>query len=240
MIFGVSGCQHSQQPETKGFPVPGYSSGEDSKENQQRENSSEPAGNAEPGVHIEAGETAGAETMPGLDKKAEPAIMPDSEIEVGPEIITELEIEPEQPIIYRNEKLGFELSFPESWDGWYLINAIGENAIEVAFFGRSILSATDFFNEGGAPGLHIFLVANEAFITEGAFLDSIKEIGIAGAERFYFATTTDYPLGALKDNGEAYFRKLDEAETALVKADFEKAMKMRDDVDSILQTFRAI
>jgi hypothetical protein len=143
----------------------------------------------------------------------------------------------EQPIIYKNERLGFELTFPGSWDGWYTINEIEDNAIEVAFYGKSKTSTLEFVEEYGKPGLHMFFIGNETFIEEPLFLDSIEKIGSIGADKYYYATSTDWPLGVLIDYDS---KKLDETESALIKVDFEKAMQMTDEIEDLLRTFKAI
>lgn len=73
-------------------------------------------------------------------------------------IYTIPDITPEQNLLYQNEELGFELTFPESWAGWYTINetsgyVINEsknNAIEVCFYGKSNTATAKY-------GLHLFL-----------------------------------------------------------------------------------
>jgi hypothetical protein len=148
----------------------------------------------------------------------------------------EPDIEPEQGIVYRNEKLGFELTFPESWRGWYVINEMNENVIEVAFYGKSKTSTVEFFDKFDIRGRHMFFVGNETFADE-PFLDSVEEIGKVDAVKFYYGTRTDCAVCVLSDV-ETFSE--DEKEIALAKADLEKAMQMLDDVNDILKTFKSI
>jgi len=228
IIFLASACErHSVQPHNNDYGLPNSSE------------KNEPEKNAQNNIYIRPGAIPDQDKNTQDNSNTELDIFPDTEEKVQNNGNTESDTILVQTIVYKNEKLGFELAFPESWRGWYVINEIRENAVEVAFYGKSKTSTVEFLEEDGKPGLHMFFVANEAFIEESPFLDGIEEIGTVGAMKFYYATTTDWPLGVLFDGGMSSDTN-DETETLLIISDFEKAMQMTDEVGDIILTFKAI
>jgi len=205
----VSGCeQPAKQPPSNGLELPEPLENNGSKENPQK-------------IEVlnipETLEKNDVEEKPNNIINAEPGILP------------------EQTTVYRNEKLGFELTFPKSWLGWYVVyEEEDENAISVAFYGKSKMSNIDF-EEYGIPGLHMFYIANETYIEEPSFLDNIMEIGIGRTGKLFYATRTDWPLGALADAGVIS----DEAESTLIELDYAKAIQMQNEIDDVINTFEA-
>lgn len=138
-------------------------------------------------------------------------------------------------IIYENSNFGFKLSFPADWKDYYLIDETFEDHIGVYFIGESIRSK----GENG-KGLLIFLIfAGEIDDDEARFLDSVKQIGNAHGQKYYYATSTDAPIGALVDFIEDI---KDDNEKKLMQKDFDKfrSMDEHDVIQEILDTFEEI
>jgi hypothetical protein len=153
-----------------------------------------------------------------------------------PDITEEPDEKSVQGIVYQNKKMGFELTLPKNWSGWYIVHE-GEDFIAVSFYGKSETATVRYSEDGeGWPGLLMFFIGNETFIDD-SFLDSIEEIGKVGTTKFYYATPTDYPVGSLFD---VELFADDASEIALAKADYKRAKQMEDDVEDILKTFKAI
>lgn len=134
--------------------------------------------------------------------------------------------------LFMSKKLGFALEFPSTWIGNYLIHEY-DDCIQVCFIGDSETSKQLNEESNQIQGLSMFYIGNETSIAEGMFVDSVNDVGTVDEAKFYYFTDTDFTLGQL--DGE-YIE--DEKEKELAKRDFEKAMQMQKDIDSILATFK--
>ena len=138
-------------------------------------------------------------------------------------------VDEKQNIFYQNQKLGFCLEFPESWAGYYKIVEYSYY-INVDFIGKSQTSKGDDGN-----GLFMFMIGA---IDDATFLDSIKKIGIVDGIDYYYATATDYSLGALDLDTNTNIG-IDDEERKLISEDWSKAQGMQKDIENILITFEA-
>ena len=135
---------------------------------------------------------------------------------------------------YENEKLGFTLQFPTSWDDNYIIKEEADY-IEVCFVGDSEQSKNYYEDLAKPNGLTMFYIGTEDYVKENPFLDSVKEVGKVNDISYYYFTDTDFPLGALTSE---YIE--DENEKKLAEDDFTIAMEMIEDVESIIKTFKSL
>lgn len=153
---------------------------------------------------------------------------------------------PNNDLVYKNLDQGYQLTFPENWRGWYLIDKPDNNFIRVKFYGRSktgTIAAKEYF--GG--GLPMFLIMSEVGIEENEPLDSVRKIGTIKAVNYYFATGTGSDVGVLFSiaNKESAARQtakyeVDETELELAAQDWAKVQQMQKDIEGILHTFKAI
>ena len=167
-----------------------------------------------------------------------------------PEILSSFKAIREEPIvekqeitllqggIYQNEELGFELTFPESWAGNYLIQRIDKGCIIINFYGESKWG--QYYNEfSGISGLGLFQVRSESYMKE-LKLSSVyfrNEIGEINGEKYYLG----YSIGNI-DALETVTREQEIAEDEKIRTgnDYQKALEMEKDIDAILETFKPI
>lgn len=145
--------------------------------------------------------------------------------------------------VYKNTDLGFELTFPESWDEYYKVHDT-DGGIHVYFYGRSNAGKGEQFNNG--KGLSLFMILDEETVST-EILDSVKKIGTAKGINYYYATATDLQLAPiiipndnlLKEYVDMYGEELyGNAQISLIKHDWEKAQQMQKDIPGILETFK--
>lgn len=141
--------------------------------------------------------------------------------------------------IYRNEELGYQITLPDSWDGWYAVIEHDSGVTEFVFLGKSDTAATET-ESLEIPGLPMFMIVDEAIVLdEGYFLDSVQEVGEAMGIKYYYATDTDSSLSVLFDavnNAES----LEKSEQLLLEADFDKMQQMTTEGCEAAGTFLAI
>lgn len=140
-------------------------------------------------------------------------------------------IDGEQQRPYLNEKFGFNLQIPVSWDNNYIIHEY-EDCIEVCFVGVSKKSKQLFEGSNEVHGLSMFFIGNEKYVSDSEFIDNVYEVGEAKGVKFFHFTGTDYALGVLSDE---YIEE--ENEKKLEYIDLEQAKAMEVDKEFILQTF---
>lgn len=140
--------------------------------------------------------------------------------------------------VYENEKFGFTIQFPLSWNGFYLIDESAKDYIKVCFVGKSETSKY-FYAEGSKNiiGLPMFFIGNENYVKKNESIDKIRKIGISHKINYYYFTSTDYPIGVLYDVYNDSDNK-DEKEKRKAYNDFLKAKQMEKDIDGILKTFK--
>lgn len=142
---------------------------------------------------------------------------------------------PENELIYKNEKAGYQIAFPENWRGYYVITEYSPGEVCIGFYGESKTSQIACKHSLGRDGLDMAWVVDEK-PAEGSLI--LYELGeVDGVE--YFLTT---PRGGayLPDleaisNPDSTARELakyevDETELDLAEKDLEKAIQMRDDL----------
>lgn len=152
----------------------------------------------------------------------------------------ETNTEKSQSIIYTNDKLGFSLELPETWKESYIINEYEEGFIEVSFIGQSKVSKGYIGDTKYSDGLLMFYIVTSKVLEEFP-LDQGKKIGNINGMDFYYATATDYAIGALDLSEDQAMSDLitDKAERGLMQVDYIKAKEMEKDIDEILKTFKA-
>lgn len=153
---------------------------------------------------------------------------------------------PDNNIVYENKEQHYQLTFPESWRGWYIVDKLDGATARVKFYGKSktgTIAAKDIF--GG--GLPMFFILPESELEENEPLDSMKKIGTAKGIDYYFATGTGSDVGALysiSDLNSAVRQtakyEVDETELQLAQQDWEKVQQMQEQIDSVLKTFSEI
>ncbi len=141
-----------------------------------------------------------------------------------------------QVITYVNKESGFALDFPKSWEGYYAVNDSEKDYIRVSFTGKSKFGKGFNDETNTYDGLQMFVICSENNLNE--FLDGKKKIGTVNGINYYYATGTDYPIGALKDYIDMDMGS-NEQEKNLVQSDYDKAREMEMDVEKISNSFRA-
>jgi hypothetical protein len=126
------------------------------------------------------------------------------------------------------------LGFPQSWKGYYKIEEGDTNYIEVYFIGQSKISKGENGN-----GLFMFYIGTEEAFND-LFTDGNRNIGNIKGVDYYYATGTDYSLGALDLSTDQSSSEniTDQTERKLMDEDFHKAQEMQKDIDGILKTFK--
>ena len=138
--------------------------------------------------------------------------------------------------IYKNKRLGFMINIPKSWKGNYIIDDFSDGSIGISFIGKSKLSKNYSEESKKSMGLPMFYIGSESCVKKLEFIDSVQKIGAVKKIKFYYYTSTDYPLGALKPE----FGSVSEKEKKLAEADYLKSQEMSKDIEKILKSFKAI
>ena len=139
-------------------------------------------------------------------------------------------------LVYKDEAMGFTLDFPISWKEYYIVNKTSEDCIEVCFIGKS--NASKSIYDSDTNGLPLFYIATEDYVTNGFVTDRIMVIGVFGNMKYYYFTSTDYPIGMLYDVYNDI--DIDKEARELAYADFLKARQMENEIQGVLKTFRVI
>lgn len=146
---------------------------------------------------------------------------------------------PNQNLVYTNIECGYQLTFTESWRGYFIVAERVPDSnpykIHIHFYGQSKTGSV-IYQELGCDGLPIFLILSEEELNTGTY-DNPRYIGVASDIKFYFATSTGSDISILLSRQGA---ETDEDELQLMKQDWEKFNQMYIEIDSILKTFKAI
>ena len=163
----------------------------------------------------------------------------------SPDSTPDLESGPDG-IVYTNQTLGFQMTFPKDWDGYFKI--VENNwGIAVNFYGKS-KTGTILEEDMGREGLQFFVITNYIDpMNEEPTLDSIQKIGTAKNVDYYYAHPgLSYDLGALYDiitvpDPESYVPyTVNQTELDLAAQDWAKTEQMDSEIQSVLATFKAI
>ena len=149
-------------------------------------------------------------------------------------------------IVYTNKTLGFQITFPKDWDGYFKI-VENDWGIAVNFYGKS-KTGTILEEDMGREGLQFFVITNYIDpMNEEPTLDSIQKIGTAKNVDYYYAHPgLSYDLGALYDiitvpDPESYVPyAVDQTELDLAAQDWAQSQQMESEVQSVLDSFKAI
>ena len=158
--------------------------------------------------------------------------------------VSETDTDEKKDIVYQNDRLNFTLVFPESWAGYYKVIDVS-GGVGVNFYGKSFVGQGQphFTNKG----LSLFYILDENAINSGIW-DSIRKIGSTSGKDYYFATATDMqlaPIAIFNDEIINEYIKLygyelyGETQIPIIKQDWEKVQIMQEDIDSIVESFKA-
>jgi hypothetical protein len=94
--------------------------------------------------------------------------------------------------VYVNDELGFQLTFPESWENYYTIdweqsfaNDIIKECIRISFYGESDISK-EYDEKYDMTRIPLFYICTETFLeSRGGQADQVVEIGHVGDRNFY-------------------------------------------------------
>ena len=144
--------------------------------------------------------------------------------------------------MYENKELGFQITFPNSWKNYYVINWQGyftdnsvKECIRICFYGESEPSRS---YDDDITGVPMFYICTENYLkNRGGGVAAVKKIGQVGDQSFYKFSQTDYPLDVL--NPDFWSDTYTSIELDKVKRDYKKAKEMEKDIDLILKTFAA-
>ncbi len=88
---------------------------------------------------------------------------------------------------YKNVQYGYELTFPESWKGYYKVVEREEGGAWICFAGKSDAAQT----YGDTP---MFMILPHETVESDEYLDSVRKIGTAKGIEYYYATGTGSAL----------------------------------------------
>lgn len=139
--------------------------------------------------------------------------------------------------IYKNEALGFQLTFPSSWDKHFATRQIRDGYIAVIFWGESDTAKTQAYND--ASDIPFFYLATESdFIANVGEGSPSKMLGKGKYENIYKVGNFDYPTDNLEP--EPFKGKITETELKKIEKDYAKAKEMLAQVDSVLKSFASL
>ena len=154
---------------------------------------------------------------------------------------------PEQELVYRNEEAGYQITFPESWRGCYVVTEYSPGFVVVGFYGKSKTGriANKYSTTGARrDGLDMFYIETKGPNPDITYYQ--KKIGEVNGVEYFFRFQYSYALSDVLDPDgweRGYYGKfyeIDEEELALVAQDEEKAQQMKKDIDDVLKTFIAL
>ncbi len=145
--------------------------------------------------------------------------------------------QPQHSGIYKNETLGFQLTFPSSWDEHFAIRQVRDGYIAVIFWGESDTAKTQADDD--TSDITFFYLATESdFVANVGEGPPSKLLGKGKYENIYKVGTFDYPIDNL--NPELFKGKVTETELKNIDKDFAKAKEMSAQVDDVLTSFKAL
>jgi len=149
---------------------------------------------------------------------------------------------PDQELVYRNEAAGYQIAFPETWRGYYVITEYGSEEVCIGFYGKSKTGQIAFKHITGHDGLDLFWINNESCPD-----CPINEIGEVNGVEYFFIEHGGSFIGCLvsisiPDSTERQLARyeVDEIELELSAQDWEKAKSMYDTIEDVLKTFTPI
>lgn len=151
---------------------------------------------------------------------------------------------PTNGIVFQNEKDGYQLTFPETWQGWYRLD-VREDSVGVWFLGKS-QTGKKHVGDDKYEGIPMFTIIQERGYNLKDY-DNIIYIGKVKGVNYFYGTGTSNNFDVLQEiaNGkkpERWYRdyEIDEKEIQLAKQDLEKVNRMKEEINSILASFREI
>ncbi len=137
---------------------------------------------------------------------------------------------PAQTTRYRNDALGFELTFPASWAGRYVIHD-EKNGISINFLGESYWGRHGFGDDDYDVGTEFFEIRAD-FPDDPIgrdFVDSLALLGAVDGVDFFYMTSTDAFLTIMLDENDPLGEK-----------DYQTAIQMQEEIQDVQLSFRAI
>ncbi|NHN32866.1 hypothetical protein G9U52_23910 [Paenibacillus sp. S3N08] len=135
---------------------------------------------------------------------------------------------------YYDNNLGYELSFPKSWQDYYSIQE-RDYGIDVYFTGNSSPSWEIDEETFEANGLYLFSVGTENTMKEaGDSIDDVRWLGTAHGNTYYYFTSTDCSTCILSMAVEL---DIDEDKRELMISDYNRLVLMMADLDLLLYSF---
>jgi hypothetical protein len=149
-------------------------------------------------------------------------------------------------IRYINKELGYSLDFPDYWEDYLLISGyINSDEVSFYFFGKSIIGQGYYMNFEPMDGIYLFSIIPEEEIDSEDFMDVLGFVGIANDVRYFAVASLDVPMDILDgeyerlSNNKGIYQG-NEIQTELIKNDIKSAWEMQDDIDDVMETFKAI
>ncbi len=137
-------------------------------------------------------------------------------------------------LTYESASLGFAITFPESWAGYYRVGE-DERLLNVYFVGESEISRSSLFDE--EPGLYMFSIgSNEVMEEYGELIDNAEEVGQSNGTVYYYFTATDCSVCLLTFSED--LNADNEAERMFRDSDFRRYQLMNEDIRQILYSFK--
>ena len=146
---------------------------------------------------------------------------------------------PEQELIYKNEAEGYQITFPESWRGFYMVTEQRYGDVCIGFYGKSKTGqmTLETGTENEFYPFHLFNITKRGDV-EGV----VSKIGTIDSTE-YFLLIAPSNMEILRDASDpdnsnrtgVIQHGIDELE--LVAQDWEKAQEMCADIDTVVKTF---
>ena len=155
---------------------------------------------------------------------------------------------PEAELVYKNYEAGYQITFPQNWQGNYVITEYSPGEVCIGFYGKSKTGRIAFKHNLERDGLDLGWIVSEKPKNPDEGCLVLGKIGeVNGVE--YFITTprggTYIPmLSAIADPDSAEREiakyEIDETELILAEHDSEIAIPMRDDLYALNIKFEPI
>ncbi len=155
-------------------------------------------------------------------------------------------IEGFEELVYVNYDEGYQITFPETWRGWYSVDIPEAGICRVKFVGKSktgSIASVDYFN-GGLP---LFYIISQRIYENDSYWDNVTEIGQINGQCFYYATGTGADITALLSIADKHSAirqtadyPVDAIELDLAARDWDKVNLMHQDINDILATFSGV
>lgn len=155
---------------------------------------------------------------------------------------------PEKELVYKNYEAGYQITFPQNWQGNYVITEYSPGEVCIGFYGESKTGRIAFKHNLERDGLDLGWIVSEKPKNPDEGCLVLGKIGeVNGVE--YFITTprggTYIPmLSAIADPDSAEREiaryEIDETELILAEHDSEIAIPMRDDLYDLNIEFEPI